>query len=526
MNQTQVLPLPLLIGVLLLISPFAFSQLMTNSNVGITINASTQLTVKGDVQNVGTSTITNSGTIDLNGNWINNSTNNCFGISQGTVIFNGANQTIGGSSSTLFNHLTLAGTGIKTLLVNTTAGGGNVAPTGVLALGALPLQLNSKSLTITNPTPLAITRTTGLIESESVPALGYGVVQWNIGTAAAGNNFIIPFGIVSPAAYIPLNINITTAGAGATGFISAATYPTNVTATPNNRPLPTGVPSLNDISGTENASKVIDRYWIMGAQNYSTLPVSTLLFRYRESEWDATGGSTNLITETELRAQKYDGFVWSNPTLGSVSTALNTVTVTNVNAYNNLWTLVANSSPLPNELLSFTATPAGTQHVLCQWVTASEQNNDFFTVERSVDGLNFEKVGIVDGAGNSNGYLNYTFTDQEPYKGVSYYRLKQTDFDGRFSYSEIVAVNFSGLSFMIYPNPATGNLFLVCHATSKQEIRIKMIDVCGRLIKQRTETAEEGENLYQMDLGNCAKGMYQMIILQKNNSTMLKVLVK
>ncbi len=526
MKKTQVLPRPLLIGVLLLISPLAFSQLMTNSNVGITINASTQLTVKGDVLNVGTSTITNSGTIDLSGNWINNSSNNCFGISQGTVIFNGVNQSIGGSTSTVFNHLTLAGTGIKTLLVNTSTGGGNVAPTGVLSLGALPLQLNSKRIIITNPSPLAITRTTGLIESETAPALGYGIVQWNIGTTAAGNNYVVPFGIISPAAYIPLDLNITTAGAGASGFISAATYPTNVTAVPNNRPLPTGVPSLNDISGTENASKVIDRYWIMDAQNFTTLPVSTLQFRYRESEWDATGGSTNLITETELRAQKYDGFIWSNPTLGTVSTALNTVTVTNVNAYNNLWTLVANSSPLPIELLSFTATPIGSKQVLCQWVTASEKNNDFFTVERSVDGHNFEKVGIVDGAGNSNGYLNYTLPDQYPYKGVSYYRLMQTDFDGRFSYSEIVAVNFKTGNFSIFPNPSAEYAYLNFYSVSTEEININIFDLSGRSVLQLYKDVTEGDNLFQLPTHTFAKGIYQVVISQKDIRAVQKLIVR
>ena len=83
----------------------SFAQLLTNSNVAITTTAGTQITVKGDIANLPGTTIDNSGIIDLSGDWINSSGNNCFGTSTGTVIFNGANQTIGGTSPTVFNNL-------------------------------------------------------------------------------------------------------------------------------------------------------------------------------------------------------------------------------------------------------------------------------------------------------------------------------------------------------------------------------------------------------------------------------------
>ncbi|MBK9047972.1 MAG: hypothetical protein IPL74_15250 [Bacteroidetes bacterium] len=106
-------------------------------------------------------------------------------------------------------------------------------------------------------------------------------------------------------------------------------------------------------------------------------------------------------------------------------------------------------SPLPIELLSFNAKPVDNKDVRCDWVTASEIDNDYFTIERSKNGIDFETAGITDGAGNSNYQLSYAFTDTEPYRGLSYYRLKQTDFDGRSSYSEIVAVMLTDKNSLI-----------------------------------------------------------------------------
>lgn len=97
---------------------------------------------------------------------------------------------------------------------------------------------------------------------------------------------------------------------------------------------------------------------------------------------------------------------------------------------------------LPIELISFDAS-LNNNNVDLYWATASEYNNDFFTIERSTDGLNWEHVTIVSGAGNSTQRLDYYIQDSRPLSGISYYRLKQTDFDGAFEYSNIVSV-FNG----------------------------------------------------------------------------------
>lgn len=484
------------------------AQLLTNDNTTITING-VQLTVKGDILERNSATITNTGTIDLSGNWINNAGNNCFGISQGTVVFNGANQSIGGTSSTVFNHLTLSGSGTKTLLIHTTSGGGNALPAGVLSLNDRYLDLNGYTLTIANPSPSAITRTSGFAISETPPP-NYGIIQWNMGSVTAGNNFTFPFGNAGTADYVPLGFNVTGNSTGATGYVSAATYPTLTSASPNNRPLPTGLTSLmNSTTGTENAPNVVDRWWIMDVQNYTTNPTSTMVFSYRDSEWDGSAGSTNTIVETQLQAQVNNGTVWSFPPTGVVNTVANTVTVSGVTNYNSLWTLVGNSQPLPVELISFTAEAVNNQSVLCRWTTATEINNDYFTVERSRDGANFEPIGTVDGAGNSTSILQYQHPDHNPYRGISYYRLQQTDFDGQFSYSAPVAVRLVDRnSILVSPTLAAESFTIFTNFTDGSRLTMQLYTADGRLVLKDSWSVPAGTTALEVPRGSLAPGAY------------------
>ncbi len=121
------------------------------------------------------------------------------------------------------------------------------------------------------------------------------------------------------------------------------------------------------------------------------------------------------------------------------------------------------NSPLPVELVVFEAYTAGNA-VELYWRTASETNNDYFTVERSVSGENFVALGTVRGQGTTAQVNEYTFIDYQPLNGTAYYRLRQTDFDGTFTFSHIVAVTFT-VSAMpaiaVFPNPAGKSGFTV-----------------------------------------------------------------
>jgi hypothetical protein len=116
------------------------------------------------------------------------------------------------------------------------------------------------------------------------------------------------------------------------------------------------------------------------------------------------------------------------------------------------------ATPLPIELAYFHAEVVGDE-VISTWKTLQEKNNHFFTVEKTADFERYVDVGTIDGQGNSQEEHTYNFTDLSPYTGKSYYRLKQTDFDGNVSFSDPVMIEFNGVTSPIlkaYPNPSNG----------------------------------------------------------------------
>ncbi|MBL0063778.1 MAG: hypothetical protein IPP38_01905 [Bacteroidetes bacterium] len=127
---------------------------------------------------------------------------------------------------------------------------------------------------------------------------------------------------------------------------------------------------------------------------------------------------------------------WQN--FGGVATANWSGNITS-NTFNNFHTFFAlgnppgGGNPLPIELATFSATLVNKQ-VDVKWTTQAEINNHYFTIERSADNVTFSELGRVDGAGNTTTTQNYSFTDFHPLTGVSYYRLKQTDYDGKCAY--------------------------------------------------------------------------------------------
>jgi len=291
---------------LLLLMPcglYAQSEFYNNGS-SVSVQSGGLIYVQGEVvnNNAGANTgfITNNGLIQLSGNWTNTSASAALAPTTGTVELYGANQLIQGTQPTRFNYLNLTGTGVKTLGVNTYAGGN----TAVLSLNDRPLDLNSNTLIMTNPLPSGITRTSGYIISETAPVPGYGIVQWDLGNAAGGN-YTYPFGTFN-GDYIPLNITITTPGVQTTtGSINASTYPTVPVPALNNRPMPTGVADLDNNCQTEHSRNMVDRYWVIDAGNYINSPVADKKFTYLDSEWDASGGSSNLISEPELQSLYY-----------------------------------------------------------------------------------------------------------------------------------------------------------------------------------------------------------------------------
>lgn len=165
----------LLISLVFLGIPNAFSQGLVNNGARIVMTNTANIYIagnsNGNYKNQSGGLITSStagGTITLEGNWTNNASNVAFSNDGVTVKLDGAAQAIEGSNSSTFYHLNLGGTNIKTLAVNTTVGGISTL-TGVLSLGARPLDLNSRTLTISNPAGSAVTNSTGSAKPAQQP---------------------------------------------------------------------------------------------------------------------------------------------------------------------------------------------------------------------------------------------------------------------------------------------------------------------------------------------------------------------
>jgi hypothetical protein len=157
--------------------------------------------------------------------------------------------------------------------------------------------------------------------------------------------------------------------------------------------------------------------------------------------------------------------------------------------------------------------------VQLSWSTASETNNDYFVVERSSDGKHFEEVSTEKGAGNST-HRNYYFSwDLRPYKGISYYRLKQVDFDGRYTYSHIQSVDMKGL-LSIYPNPSNG-LFFVFGLSKSDSISITLINVNGVVI---TQDSFIKNGCATIDLSLQPDGIYYVKIIDGENEWFEKLI--
>ncbi|MFN3556063.1 MAG: LamG-like jellyroll fold domain-containing protein [Bacteroidales bacterium] len=176
------------------------------------------------------------------------------------------------------------------------------------------------------------------------------------------------------------------------------------------------------------------------------------------------------------------------------------------------------NNPLPVELLSFSATVEG-KAVRVQWITASELNNDFFTVERSSDGVVFEPIGFVAGSGTTSERRHYSLVDEQPLTGISYYRLRQTDFDGTSVVSAMVAVQIRQdvqALMQVFPNPVREGRVVVLLSTSDahQEVWITLHDLHGRQLRaDKLLTDDQGRIEHSVgNLQGLPSGIYLLVV--------------
>lgn len=216
--------------------------------------------------------------------------------------------------------------------------------------------------------------------------------------------------------------------------------------------------------------------------------------------WDTT--RSGLVTNhNELMVSHFTGGTWVNAGANSITgnNAAGSVQSDVLTSFSP-FSLGSSSTnnPLPVELTQFKATAnVENKTVDINWSTSSELNNNYFTVEKSQDLIHFEEVATVSGNGTTNETNTYSTIDQNPFEGVSYYRLSQTDFNGDKEYFEVQMVNFNsnGVSAnaktTLYPNPNSGSeLFIEISNRNLNDLQISVYDFAGTLVGQEYTTEQ------------------------------------
>ena len=227
------------------------------------------------------------------------------------------------------------------------------------------------------------------------------------------------------------------------------------------------------------------------------------------------GGCTNLWGETwtaaDINANTF-GVAFSAISAGSISG--------NVLHIDHIRITICYSVTLPIELISFEANCIGNNLVSVEWSSASETNNDYFTIERSRNGNSFEVIAIIDGAGTSSTTQYYNWTCESSLTGINYYRLKQTDFNGQFEYFNSIAVENSCIDtpaeLTIFPNPVADDIGIQFFSSNNETVIIEVYDVVGKLIASISSAVLEGDNLFTLNIPAIASGIYMLNVKTKS----------
>lgn len=422
----------------------------------------------------GTAQVTNSGNFKFapgaSVTFFGNMTNNGTLTDSGTVVTlaGSSPQTIDGSSVITFNNLTLNNTSVSGITLNQAM---NVRGTLVFTDGYLV----TTSSAILGLTATAAVSGAGNASFVSGPVFKTG-----------NQSFVFPVG--KNTAYAPISIS---APSLATDRFTAEYFQASPDASYSVSNLEAG---MDHVSQCE--------YWTLDRTIGSTDVTVTL-------SWDTRScGVTDL---SDLRVARWDGAQWTNKgnggTTGTTSsgTVVSSAPVTGFGPFT--LSSVSSSNPLPVEIIDFTAECNG-NGVMLGWSTASELNNDFFTVERSTDALNWTPAGKVNAAGNSTTRINYSCSGglSHPGEGL-YFRLKQTDLNGQSDYFGKIIYRESCYSYssksevLVFPNPARNSAAIL---TDQEVLAITVLNPAGMRVSGAIVYPQEK----RIDLTLLPEGIY------------------
>lgn len=410
-------------------------------------------------------------------------------------------------------------------LTNNVSLGQNSVVRTLLLLKRGILNLNDYKLIIESGSPSAITRVNGGILSEGNDAFNENIVSW---LQTSQGEYIFPF-VKANATYIPVTFEVI----NGSGTINIST---RATANPNNEPLPNTVPGtatanpatqvyFDPANASLPTTEMIDRWWHVDAQGLSGNV--TLTYDGDENTIDP-GYRNGLISMVQWQAGN-----WANH--GGISQAVTsgtaTVTANGISGFGILALRKADNST-PVDLLYYDVL-LKVNEVYINWATQSEFNCQYFTVQRSVDGTNFQNLIRMSGAGTSTHTNTYASIDKNPSVGTNYYRLMFTDASGINTYSEVKTIEYSEsvsddpVIEQIGPNPFSNSFKTGFTLSSDGEVQITLTSSNGAVVHQETIAASKGHQFYEFnDQYSLPNGIYYFSITKNDKRTTKKLIKK
>ncbi len=468
-------------------------NLIMASGAALDLTGITTMDVNGDFTVGNTLNLSGLTSMNLAGNLVNNGTF----TTPGTVTFDGGSaQTISGSSATAFSILavsnTASGSADLTLNSNVTISNYLNFMDGIVVPGTGTLTFNDNA-TVRYDGVVETTPTGGSNDGSSFVA---GPVS-KIGD----DDFVFPIG--DGSRYARLGIQPQT-GSATDQYTGQYLFSGSTTATG------TKTGNIIRVSGLE--------HWDLARDNGSTSVIPTLFY----------DGSSEVDSPIRLLVAHYTGTEWED--LGNGAFSSSTVTAsTAMTSFSDLSLATSkdDTNPLPVEMLYFEAYVKDA-FINLEWATAKEINNDYFEVQKSLDGIVYHEVTQIQGAGSTSLQQSYKFTDEYPIPGIQYYRLKQVDFDGAFEYSEIVIVDYApnGRSFKanLFPNPLIEKEITVELQTSDftSPAEITVMDLNGRLVMNQMFEINSMNQQIKLDVSDLKSGMYLIRIRQRDQVIVAK----
>jgi len=473
---------------------------VTNGIDNLTLNRSNGLILSGNNDVSGLLTLTNgifsigAYTLEMD-SFVNKVSGSIYG---GTT----SNVTIGGGSSPFYMPAIVNGINNFTVQdayhVSLTS---NLVVKNSITLVVGGIFLNQYNLTLQTANAIYGGGTSGYwIMSNSSPGNNGSFVQYADGIPA-----YYPVGTYS--SFTPVTVNNTT-GTPDSFYVNV------LDGVYNNGPTGSTIPSINfDVNKTWVVSEKHPGYghaaitvqWNTGDENIDFVEIGSGISSYYNGGWDNANATS----------------------LEDSIPGILTLTRTGLDSFH-AFGVGKSYTPLPVTLLYFNGVLAD-KVVNLNWATATEINNDHFTLERSADAKNFTELAEIRGADNSNTIQNYEYTDQQPLSGVSYYRLAQTDINGTKTYAlNLVEINnggsISGLSELrTEPNPFKSTISVNFNAASDGIAQISVSDLSGKTVYSESVSFKAGNNIFPLNLDNLNDGVYILQLQIGNNVNTIKI---